>query len=57
MVKEKEWLGLYYRITSFLTGHGFFREKLFSLGLEENELCACGEAQWSEHLFFIALQL
>lgn len=34
-VKEKEWLVFEYQITCFLTRHGFFRKKLFELGLQD----------------------
>lgn len=44
------WVDLSYRITSFLSGHGFFRAKLNELGLEEHPECGCGSDQTAEHL-------
>lgn len=49
-VRNAPWINLDYRITCFLTGHGFFKAKLAKLGLEEVSVCGCSLEQTAEHL-------
>lgn len=41
---------LNFRVTCFLTGHGFFKGKLYELGLDDDLACRCGMVQTAEHL-------
>lgn len=49
-LEQLRWVRLDYKITSFMSGHGFFKQKLNELGLEENGKCECGKEQTAIHL-------
>lgn len=49
-MERNKWVKLNFKVTCFLTGHGFFRGKLFDLGLEEDSGCGCGVVQTAKHL-------
>lgn len=47
-----DWLKLDQHVTQFLTGHGNFRAKLFSMNLVDEEWCECGAEETSDHVLF-----
>lgn len=49
-VRDNSWISTSYKVTSFLSGHGFFRANLVKLGLEEDPECGCGQEQTADHL-------